>query len=91
MSESLLALASGADDLLVDLIADIALAFQRDHVIEAGPVWDRDRSERDARVFIAYVFHEQQHQDIILVLAGIHAAAQLVATRPEGGVEFRFL
>ena len=66
-------------------------AVKGDHVREAGPFRDRDRGIRDARVFITDVFHEQQHENIVLVLAGIHAATQLVATGPEGGVEFRFL
>ena len=38
MSDSLLALASGRDDLLVDLVADVGLALEGDHVLEAGAV-----------------------------------------------------
>jgi hypothetical protein len=43
-----------------------------------------------ARGFVRDVFHEQQDEDIILVLRGIHAAAQFIAGLPEGGVEFGF-
>jgi hypothetical protein len=32
----------------------------------------------------------QHEQDVVLVLAGIHAAAQFIAGGPEGGVEVRF-
>jgi len=41
-------------------------------------------------VTVADVFHEQKNEDIILVLAGVHAAAELVAGGPEGRVEFGF-
>ena len=42
-------------------------------------------------VFVGDVFDEQHEQDVVLVLAGIHAAAQFVARGPEGGVEVGFL
>ena len=42
-------------------------------------------------VFVGDVFDEQQNQHIVLVLRGIHAAAQFVAAFPEGVIEFRFL
>jgi hypothetical protein len=38
-----------------------------------------DRREGLAGVLVADVFDEQQHQHVVLVLAGIHAAAQFVA------------
>ena len=79
------------DDLLVDLVADVGLALERDHVLEAGAFGNLDRRIRHAGVFVADVFDEQQDQHVVLVLAGVHAAAQFVATRPEGRVEFRFL
>ena len=43
------------------------------------------------RVLVGDVLDEQHEQDVVLVLAGIHAAAQLVARRPDGGVEVGFL
>ena len=91
MSDSLLALASGRDDLLVDLVADVGLALERDHVLEAGALRDGDRGVGLAGVFVADVLDEQQDEDVVLVLAGVHAAAQFVAAGPEGGVEFGFL
>ena len=42
-------------------------------------------------VFVGDVFDEQHEQDVVLVLAGIHAAAQFIAGGPEGGVEIGFL
>ena len=80
-----------SEDLLVDLVANVGLALERDHVLEARAIGNGDRRVGHARVFVADVFHEQQHQDIVLVLAGIHAAAQLIATGPERAVEFRLL
>ncbi len=43
-----------------------------------------------AGVFVADVFHEQQDEDVILVLTGVHAAAERVAALPKGAVEFGF-
>ena len=79
------------DDLLVDLVADVGLALEGDHVLEAGARRDRDRRVGLAGVLVADVLDEQQDEDVVLVLAGVHAAAQLVAAGPEGGVEFGFL
>ena len=67
------------DDLLVDLVADVALALERDHVLEAGARRDGDRRVGLAGVLVADVLDEQQDEDVVLVLAGVHAAAQLVA------------
>jgi hypothetical protein len=36
------------------------------------------------------VFDEEQDEDVVLVLRGVHAASQLIAGRPEGGVKFGF-
>jgi hypothetical protein len=80
-----------ADDFLVDLIADVRLAFEGDHVFEAGAGRDGDRRIRHASVLVAYVLDEKQDEDIVLVLAGIHAAAEFVAARPERRIKFRLL
>jgi hypothetical protein len=80
------------DDLGVDLVADVAVSFERNHVLEAstrGNVNGRSEVVR-VSVFIGDVFDEQHEQDVVLVLAGIHAATQFIARRPESGVEFRF-
>jgi hypothetical protein len=76
------------DDPLVDLVADVALPLEGDHVLEAGTLGDRDRREGHAGVFVADVFDEQQDQHVVLVLAGIHAASEFIATGPKGAVEF---
>ena len=74
------------DDLGVDLVADVALALEGDHVLETGARRNCDgRSEViGVAVFVGDVFDEQHEQDIVLVLAGIHAAAQFIAGSPEG-------
>jgi len=77
-----------SDDFLVDLVTDVGLALEGDHVLEAGTLGNGDRRIGLAGVLVADVLHEQQHQHVILVLARIHAAAQLVAARPEGRVQF---
>ena len=57
------------------LVANVGLDLQRYHILETRSRWDSDRRIRHTRVFVADVLDEQQHQHIILVLAGIHAAA----------------
>ena len=79
------------DDLLVDQIADVSLPLQRDHILEARARRNGDWGILLARVFVADVFDEEQDEDVVLVLAGIHAATEFVAARPEGRVEFGFL
>ena len=75
------------DDALVDLVADVGAAFQRDHVGKARAGGNGDGCEGHAREFVADVFDEEEDEDVILVLARIHAAAQFVARRPDRGVE----
>ena len=81
------------DDLGVDLVADVALALERDHVLEARALRNDDRRGEvvAVAVFVGDVLDEQHEQDVVLVLAGIHAAAQFIAGGPEGGVEVGFL
>ena len=78
------------EDVFVDLIADVALALERDHILEAGAVGNRNGREGLTGVFVTDVLHEQQHEDVILVLAGVHTAAEFVAAGPEGRIEFGF-
>ncbi len=80
------------DDLGIDLVANVALALQVDHVLEAGPFGDDHRRGKVVAVgvFIAHVFDEQHEQHIVFVLAGIHAPAQCVARGPEGGIQVGF-
>ena len=78
-------------DDLVDLVADLLVAFQLHHVGEATARWYVDERVRFPGVLVRDVLHEQQRQDVVLVLRGVHAAAQLVAALPERGVELGFL
>ena len=79
----LVGLRERGDDLLIDLIADVARTLEGDHILKAGTGRDRNRREGHTGILIADVLDEQQDEDIVLVLAGVHAAAQLVAARPE--------
>ena len=81
-----------SDDLRVDLVADVALALESDHVLEARPFRDDNWWSKvvAVAVFVGDVFDEQHKQDIVLVLAGIHASAQFIAGGPERRVEIRF-
>ena len=62
------------DDLLVDPVADIARALEAEHVFEASAGRDGDRRVGLAGVFVADVLDEQQNEDVVLVLTGVHAA-----------------
>ncbi len=77
----------------VDLVADVALALEGDHVLEARALGDGDRRGEvvAVAVLVGDVLDEQHEQDVVLVLAGIHAATELVAGGPERGVEVGFL
>ena len=83
-------LSQGGDDVFVDSVADFGIAFEGNHVTEAGAGRDDDGGVGEVGVFIADVFDEEQDEDVIFVLAGIHAATEFVATGPEGAVEFGF-
>ena len=82
-----------ADDL-VDLVADLLVALEGDHVAEARALgharsgsspWFAGRLVRD-------VLHEQQRQDVVLVLARRPCCrAARRRTFPEGGVELGLL
>jgi hypothetical protein len=55
------------DDPLVDLISDVTLALECDHVFEARAFRNGNRCKRLAGIFVADVFDEQQDQDVVLV------------------------
>ena len=78
------------DDVLVDAVADVGLALEGGEVGECGAGGHGDAAVGLAGVFVADVFEEQQHEDVVLVVAGVHAAAEGVAAGPERGVEVGF-
>lgn len=79
------------DDFLVDVIANGRLALERHHILETRTLRNLDRGKWLTGVFVTDIFDEQHHQHIVLVLAGIHAAAQFIAARPQGGIKLGFL
>ena len=78
-------------DNRVDLVANLLVALELRHVGEATPFGHLDERIRLAGILVRDVLHEQQGQDVVLVLRGVHAAAKLVAALPERGVELGFL
>ena len=78
-----------ADDL-VDLVADFLVALELHHVGKAAALGHVEQVALLAGRLVRDVLHEQQYQDVVLVLRGIHAATQFITTFPEGGVEFGF-
>ena len=79
------------DDLFVDLIADVRLALEGHHVLEGSTFGNGNGGIGHPGILVADVFDEQEDEDVILVLAGVHAAAQFIAALPDRGVEFGFL
>ena len=79
------------DDFFVDIVTDGCFTFQRNHVIEARTFGNYDWRIGYVGVFVADIFDKQQHQHIVLVLTGIHAPAQFIATRPYRAVQTGFL
>jgi hypothetical protein len=61
-------------------------------ILEAGARRNIDRRRKVVAVgvFVGDVLYEQHEQHIVLVLTGVHAAAQLIARGPEGGIEVGF-
>ncbi len=79
-----------AKDAFVDLVTNVGLALEGDHVLEAGSFRDGDERVVAAGVLVADVFDEEEHEHVVLVLAGVHASAEFVTGGPEGGIEFGF-
>ena len=53
------------DDHLVDLVADVALVLEGNHVLEAGARRYRDRCLGLACIFVANILDEKQHEDAV--------------------------
>ncbi len=79
-----------ADDL-VDPIADLLVALQFHHIGETSTLRHHDDRVLPSSVPVGDVLHKQQREDVVLVLRGIHTTTELIATAPEGAIEFRFL
>ena len=60
---------------LVDLVADLLVALELHHVGEAAAGGHLDQRVAHARVLVRHVLREQQREDVVLVLRGVHAAA----------------
>ena len=50
-----------------------------------------NESEGGVGIRVEDMLHEQQRQDVVLVLGGVHAATQPIAALPELGVDLGFL
>lgn len=79
------------NDPFVDQVADLGIALERHHVGKAGTGRHLDGRKRLVGVFVADILDEQHDQHVVLVLAGIHAAAQGVTGGPERRVKLGFL
>jgi hypothetical protein len=91
--QSFVGLDKRLNDPRVDQIADVRIPLERHHVLEACALRNGDRRLKIVTVTILVrdVLDEQHEQDVVLVLAGIHAAAEFVTGGPERRIEIRFL
>ena len=78
-------------DNLIETFTNVGLSVSRDHIGEGATFWHFDLSITLPGIFVGYIFHEQKGQDVVFVLRGVHAAAQLVATGPKSCIKFSFL
>src|SRR5699024_7387194 len=67
------------------------VALRGEHVVERTTFGHLDEAVRVRLRLVRDVLHEQQRQDVVLVLTGIHAAAELVRAGPQRTVEVRLL
>ena len=75
----------------VHFFADVFIALQGNQIVETAAFWNSD-----IRIFYTFelvrdILHEQQGQDIVLILRGVHAASQFIAARPKGTIQLIFL
>ena len=62
-----------------------------EHVVERAALGHVDQAVGIGLGLVRDVLHEQQRQDVVLVLRGVHAAAQLVAALPQRAIQVRLL
>ena len=74
-----------------NFFTDIFITLQRNQIIEAATFRNSNIGIFYALKLVRNILHEQQGQDIVLVLRGIHAASQLITARPKRTVQLIFL
>ena len=67
---------------LIHLFADVFVAFQSNKIIKATAIRNCDIGIFYALEFIGYILDKQKRQNIILILRGVHAASEFIATCP---------
>ena len=71
---------------LVHLLADVGMSFQSDEILKIATCRNVYHEIGVVATFVTDVFHEQNHQYIILILARIHASAKFIATFPKSTI-----
>ena len=82
--------AGDGGDLLVDLLPDVLRPGQRDKVGVPAAAGHLDQPAAGLGP-VGNVLHEQQHEDVVLVLRGVHPAPQRIALRPQRPVQLALL
>ena len=80
---------AGEDD--VDALADVGLVLEGDDVLKVAALGYSYEQAGAGVILVADKFQEEDHEHVVLVLRGVHAAAQVVAALPERAIELAFL
>ena len=78
-------------DGLVHLFANVLVVLERDEVIKTTACRDVDIGVLLTLELVGHVLHKKERQNVVLVLASVHAAAQFVTRFPERRVKFVLL
>ena len=72
---------------LVHLLADFWFALQGNQIFKAPAFGHNDKPVLTAAVAVRHVFDEQKHEDVILVLGGVHAPPEFVTALPDPSIQ----
>ena len=75
----------------VHFLADVFIAFQGNQIVETAAFRNSDIGIFYTLELVRDILHEQQGQDIVLILRGVHAASQFITARPKGTIQLIFL
>ena len=68
---------------LVDLIADLFIAFQCNHIGKSATRRNLNQRIALTRIFVGDVFYEEEDENIILILRGVHPTTKFIAAFPQ--------
>lgn len=64
---------------LIDFIADLLVVLGGDHVCESATCRNREKGTRITSVAVRNVLHEQENENVVFILRGVHSTPEFVA------------